>query len=116
MSPAQCSFDIAFASAGAKVRAGSLHVSDSAVARVIDELNYLRSNHSDVMEAETDARNTLDSAVKKHKELTAQINEKKATNHNYQKQLEDLLGQKLGLQANVSAAGESQSTQRQPFH
>lgn len=104
-------FDIAVASAGARVKAGSLHVSDSAVARVINELTYLRSNHSDVMEAETDARSALDSALMNHGKLKVQIDEKKAANDNYQKQVEDLLGQKLSLQANLSAAGEPQSTQ-----
>lgn len=116
MSPVRRSFDVAFASAGVRVKAGSLHVSDSAVARVLNELNYLRSNHSDVMEAETDARSTLDSAVKNHQKLKVQIQEKKAANDNYQKQVEDLLMQKLSLQANLSAIGEPQSTQRPPLH
>lgn len=112
---AQC-FGIAFASAGARVKAGSLHVSDSAVARVINELNYLRSNHSDVMEAETDARSALDTAVNNHNKLKVQIDAKKAANINYQKQVEDLLGQKLSLQANLSAAGQPQSTRKQQLH
>lgn len=116
MSPVWCSFDIISASAGARVKAGSLHVSEPAVARVIDELNYLRSNHSDVMEAETDARSALDSASKNHEKLKGQIEEKKAANKDYQKQVEDLLGQKLSLQANLSAAGEPQSTRRKPVH
>lgn len=103
---------MAFASAGARVKAGSLHVSDSAVARVLNELNYLRSNHSDVMEAETDARGAFDSALKNHEKLKVQIDEKKAANDNYQKQVEDLLAQKLSLQANLSAAGEPQKQRK----
>lgn len=88
----------------AKVKSGSIHVSDSAVAKVINELNYLRSNHSDVMEAESEAKSALDSALKKHQRLKVQIGEKKAANDIYQKQVEDLLAQKLSLQANLSAA------------
>lgn len=88
---------------------GSIHVSDSAVAKVINELNYLRSNHSDVMEAKAKAKSALDNAQKKREELKVQIAEKKAANDNYQKQVEALLEQKLSLQANLSTAGKSQS-------
>lgn len=84
-------------------------MSDSAVARVLNELNYLRSNHSDVIEAETDARSALDSAQKNHQKLKVQIEEKKAANNDYQRQVEDLLVQKLSLQANVSTLGKPQS-------
>lgn len=91
-------------------------MSDSAVARVINELSYLRSNHSDVMEAETEAKSTLDTALKHHEQLKVQIAEKKAANDDYQKQVEALLEQKINLQANISAAGEPQSTQSQPVH
>lgn len=110
------SSSIALTSAGSRVKSGSLHVSDSAVARVLNELNYLRSNHSDVMEAEADARSALESVKKNHEKLKVQIDEKKAANDNYQRQVEDLLGQKLSLQANLSAFGKPQSTQRQPVH
>lgn len=91
----------------AGVKSGSLHVSDSAVAKVINELSYLRSNHSDVMEAETEAKSALDNALKNHKQLKVQIAEKKSANDNYQKQVEALLEQKLTLQANLSAAEDS---------
>lgn len=91
-------------------------MSDSAVAKVINELSYLRSNHSDVMEAETEAKSALDNALKNHKQLKVQIAEKKTANDNYQKQVEALLEQKLTLQANLSAAGEPQNTQGQPVH
>lgn len=91
-------------------------MSDSAVAKVINELSYLRSNHSDVMEAETEAKSALDNALKNHKQLKVQIAEKKTANDNYQKEVEDLLEQKLTLQANLSAAGEPQNTQGQPVH
>lgn len=68
------------------------------------------------MEAETDARSALDSAQKNHQKLKVQIEEKKAANNDYQRQVEDLLVQKLSLQANVSTIGKPQSTQRQPVH
>lgn len=99
-----------FTSAGARVKEVSLHVSHSAVAKVINELDDLRSNHSDVMEAEAEAKSALDSAIKNHDQLKAQITEKEATNENYQKQLEVLLKEKSTLQANLSALGELHST------
>lgn len=98
-----------FTSAGAKVKEVSLHVSHSAVAKVLNELDDLRSNHSDVMEAEAEAKSALDSAIKNHNQLKAQITEKEAANENYQKQVEVLLKEKSALQANLSALGELHS-------
>lgn len=68
------------------------------------------------MEAETEAKSALDDALKNHKQLKGQIAEKKAANDDCQKQVEALLERKLTLQANLSAAGEPQSTQGQPVH
>lgn len=99
-----------FTSAGARVKEVSLHVSHSAVAKVINELDDLRSNHSDVMEAEAEAKSALDSAIKNHNQIKAQITEKEAANENYQKQVEVLLKEKSTLQANLSALGELHST------
>ncbi|XP_030248260.1 CD209 antigen-like protein E isoform X1 [Sparus aurata] len=91
----------------AKVREGSFHVSHSAVAPIIDELNYLRSNHSDVIEAEEEAKNTLERAVKNHAQLKQKIEKQKTINDNYQKQVEELQGELINLQSNMSALEEN---------
>lgn len=61
------------------------------------------------MEAEAEAKSVLDSAIKNHDQLKAQITEKEAANENYQKQVEVLLKEKSALQANLSALGELHS-------
>uniref|UniRef100_A0A671U7I1 C-type lectin domain-containing protein n=1 Tax=Sparus aurata TaxID=8175 RepID=A0A671U7I1_SPAAU len=92
-----------FTFSGAKVREGSFHVSHSAVAPIINELNYLRSNHSDVIEAEEEAKNALERAVKNHTQLKEKIEKQKTINDNYQKQVEELQKEQINLQSNLSA-------------
>ncbi|XP_070776808.1 CD209 antigen-like protein D [Enoplosus armatus] len=87
----------------AKVREGSLQVSHSAATQLISELNYLRSNHSDVMEAEEEAKNAFERAVKNHAQLKVTIEQQKTINDEYQKQIEALLTEKTNLQSNISA-------------
>uniref|UniRef100_A0A665WFI3 C-type lectin domain-containing protein n=1 Tax=Echeneis naucrates TaxID=173247 RepID=A0A665WFI3_ECHNA len=60
-------------SLGAKVKDGSHQVSHLAATQLINELDYLRSNHSQVMQAEEAAKKALERAVKNHKQLQAQI-------------------------------------------
>ncbi|XP_036927806.1 oxidized low-density lipoprotein receptor 1-like [Acanthopagrus latus] len=87
----------------AKVREGSLHVSHSAVAPIIDELNFLRSNHSDVIEAEEEAKIALERAAKNHAQLKEKIEKQRTINDNYQKQVEELQEELIHLQSNMSA-------------
>ncbi|XP_070698760.1 CD209 antigen-like protein 2 [Pempheris klunzingeri] len=87
----------------AKVKEGSIQVSHSAAAQLINELNFLRSNHSDVIKAKEEAKNTLDSAIKNHAQLKVQIEQQKTINENYQKQIEALQAEKSTLQSNISA-------------
>ncbi|KAM8737848.1 uncharacterized protein AB9X84_022765 isoform 1-T1 [Acanthopagrus schlegelii] len=91
----------------AKVREGSLHVSHSAVAPIINELNFLRSNHSDVIEAEEEAKIALERAVKNHAQLKEKIEKQKTINDNYQKQVEELQEELINLQSNMSALEEN---------
>lgn len=91
----------------AKVREGSLQVSHSAATELINELNYLRSNHSDVIEAEEEAKRALESALKNHAQLKERIEQQKIINGNYQRQIEALQTEKKNLQANASALEET---------
>ncbi|XP_023273002.1 CD209 antigen-like protein E isoform X1 [Seriola lalandi dorsalis] len=87
----------------ARVKQGSLQVSHSAATQLIDELNYLRSNHSDVIEAEEEAKKELQREIKSHAQLKVQIQQLKTMNNGYQKQIEGLRAEKTTLQSNISA-------------
>ncbi|XP_056250248.1 CD209 antigen-like protein E [Seriola aureovittata] len=87
----------------ARVKQGSLQVSHSAATQLIDELNYLRSNHSDVIEAEEEAKKELQREIKSHAQLKVQIQQLKTMNDGYQKQIEGLRAEKTTLQSNMSA-------------
>ncbi|KAK2826131.1 hypothetical protein Q5P01_020345 [Channa striata] len=87
----------------ARVKEGSLHVSHSAVTQLLNELDYLRSNHSDVMEAEEEAKKALERALKHHEQLKEQIDKQKTINDGYQRQIETLKTEKTNLQSNISA-------------
>ena len=97
-----------FSFSGAKVREGSLHVSHSVAKQLMDELNFLRSNHSGVIEAEEEAKKALETALKNHTHLKVQIEQQKTINDGYQRQIEALLTEKTNLQANISALGEAE--------
>ncbi|XP_034015408.1 CD209 antigen-like protein E [Thalassophryne amazonica] len=86
----------------AKVKEDSVEVSHSVAAQVISELNLLRSNHSEVMEAEEAAKKTLESKRKEQRQLMDQIEQKKTINDQYQKQVEVLVNEKLQLKSNLS--------------
>ncbi|XP_040916002.1 C-type lectin domain family 4 member M-like isoform X2 [Toxotes jaculatrix] len=88
---------------GAKVKEGSLNNSHSAAAQLINELNYLRSNHSDAMKAEEEAKQALEKALENHAQLKVQIEQQKTINDGYQRQVEVLRAEKTNLQANISA-------------
>lgn len=91
---------------GAKVKEGSLHISNPAVTQLFSELDYLRSNHSDVIEAEEEAKKALESAINNHKEVKVKIEQLKTVNDGYQKQMQALQVEKANLKSNVSALGE----------
>ncbi|XP_071354398.1 CD209 antigen-like protein E [Trachinotus anak] len=87
----------------AKVKEGSLQVSHSAATQLINELNYLRSNHSDVIEAEEEAKKALERAIKNHAQLKVQIQQLTTINDGYQRQIEALKTEKTNLKSNISA-------------
>ncbi|XP_071355029.1 CD209 antigen-like protein C [Trachinotus anak] len=87
----------------AKVKEGSLQVSHSAATQLINELNYLRSNHSDVIEAEEEAKKALERAIKNHAQLKVQIQQLTTINDGYQRQIEALRTEKTNLKSNISA-------------
>uniref|UniRef100_A0A4W6EY88 C-type lectin domain-containing protein n=1 Tax=Lates calcarifer TaxID=8187 RepID=A0A4W6EY88_LATCA len=87
----------------AKVKDGSLQVPHSAATQLINELSYLRSNHSDVIEAEEEATKALERALKNHAQLKVKIEQQRTINDGYQKQIEALRAEKTNLQSNISA-------------
>lgn len=100
--------EVVFTSAGAKVKQGSLQVSHTAAAELIDGLEDLRSNHSNVMEAREEAKSAFDAALKNHTQMKKQIAELKAANDNYQKQTEVLEKERASLKANYTALSEAE--------
>ncbi|XP_040916000.1 CD209 antigen-like [Toxotes jaculatrix] len=86
-----------------KVKEGSLHVSHPAATQLINELNYLRSNNSDAMKAQEEAKQALQKALKNHAQLKVQIEQQKTINDGYHRQVEVLRAEKANLQANISA-------------
>ncbi|XP_042245010.1 C-type lectin domain family 4 member M-like [Thunnus maccoyii] len=87
----------------AKVKEASLQVPHSAATELINELNYLSSNYSDVIEAEKEAKKALEAANKNHEQLKLQIEQQKTINDGYQRQMEALRTEKTNLQTNISA-------------
>ncbi|XP_050934304.1 uncharacterized protein LOC108892423 [Lates calcarifer] len=87
----------------AKVKDGSHQVSHSAATQLINELNDLRSNHSDVIESAEQAKKALEREVKNHAELKMKIEQQRTINDGYQKQIEALRAEKTNLQSNISA-------------
>lgn len=95
--------------AGVKVTKGSIHVSHSAAAHLINKLNDLTSEHSAVLEAEEEAKNAFDNVLKNHTQLKLEIEKTKEINDNYQRQLDVLQEERNNLQANVSTLGETET-------
>lgn len=93
---------------GARVKGGSIHVTHSAATQLTSELDYLLSNHSDVIKAEEEANRTLENARKNHTQLQVKIEQQKTINEGYQRQIEALQKEKTSLQANVSSLGEQE--------
>ncbi|KAM4542822.1 C-type lectin domain family 4 member G-like [Odontesthes bonariensis] len=87
----------------AKVKEGSLQVSHSAASQLISELSFLRSNHSDVIEAEEEAKRALEKAKSEHAQIKEQIEQLKTINDGYQKQIEALSAEKTNVLSNISA-------------
>uniref|UniRef100_A0A4W6EXA6 C-type lectin domain-containing protein n=1 Tax=Lates calcarifer TaxID=8187 RepID=A0A4W6EXA6_LATCA len=92
-----------FTSSGAKVKDSSHQVSHSAATQLIIELNYLRSNHSDVIESAEQAKKALEREVKNHAELKARIKQHRTINDGYQRNIEALQAEKSLLQSDISA-------------
>ncbi|XP_053191391.1 C-type lectin domain family 4 member M-like [Scomber japonicus] len=87
----------------ARVKEASLQAPHSAATQLINELNFLRSNHSDVIEAEEEAKKALEAAIKNHAQLKVQIEQQKTINDDFQRQMEALSTEKTSLQTNISA-------------
>uniref|UniRef100_A0A3P8RPM9 C-type lectin domain-containing protein n=1 Tax=Amphiprion percula TaxID=161767 RepID=A0A3P8RPM9_AMPPE len=87
----------------ARVKEGSLHISHPTAAQLISELADLRSNHSDMIEAEVEAKTTLERAIKSHAQLKVKIEQLKTNNDVYQRQIEALRAEKTNLQVNISS-------------
>ncbi|XP_017269151.1 CD209 antigen-like protein C [Kryptolebias marmoratus] len=87
----------------ARIKENSLQVSHSAASQLIGELTFLRSNHSDVIEAKEEAKRALDMAIKNHTQLKEQIKQQEIMIDGYQRQLKALRAEKTSLQANISA-------------
>ncbi|XP_047467267.1 uncharacterized protein LOC125023800 [Mugil cephalus] len=84
----------------ANVKEGSLNASHLAVT---SELDYLRSNHSDLTKAEEEANRALETARKNHTQLKVKIEQLKAINDDYQRQYVALRKEKGILQSDVSS-------------
>ena len=61
-----------------------------------------------MIEAEEEAKNALERAVKNHAQLKEKIEKQKTINDNYQKQVEELQKELINLQSNLSALGEQE--------
>ncbi|XP_028252058.1 hepatic lectin-like isoform X2 [Parambassis ranga] len=85
-----------------KFREGSVQASHSAAAQLLTELNDLRSNHSDVIKAEEEAKKELDMEIKNQAQLKAKIEQLKTANKDYQGQIQALRTEKDNLQSNIS--------------
>ncbi|RVE57145.1 hypothetical protein OJAV_G00213460 [Oryzias javanicus] len=85
----------------------SLKDSHSAALKLIDELTDLRSNHSDLIEAEEEAKRVLQMKIQDHVKLKEQIQQQTALNENYQIQFQALQTEKENLQANITALEET---------
>ncbi|KAF3701271.1 C-type lectin domain family 4 member M CD209 antigen-like protein 1 [Channa argus] len=96
-------FSQVFFTSGARVKDGSFHISHSTVTQLINELDYLHSNHSDVIEAEEEAKKALERALKHHQQLKEQIEQQKIISDGYMRQIETLRTEKTSLQSNISA-------------
>lgn len=93
---------------GARVRDdSSLKVSHSAALKLISELTDLRSNHSDLIEAEEEAKSLVQMKIQDHVKLKEQIQELTVLNSDYQRQFEALQTDKESLQANITTLGKS---------
>ncbi|KAM6912270.1 C-type lectin domain family 9 member A-like [Xenentodon cancila] len=88
---------------GAKVKEGSFHVTHSAASQLIDKIDFLRSNHSDVVEAEEESKRELTRVIQNHAQLKEQIEQQKVINGERWKKIEALQVEKTILQSNISA-------------
>ncbi|XP_030574819.1 hepatic lectin-like [Archocentrus centrarchus] len=86
----------------AKVKEGSFHISHPAVTQLFSELDFLQSNHSDVIEAEEEAKKALERAIKNHEEIKVKIEQLKTIGDDFWKQMESLRTVKTNLQSNIS--------------
>ncbi|XP_036065751.1 C-type lectin domain family 4 member E isoform X2 [Oryzias melastigma] len=85
----------------------SLKDSHSAALKLIGELTDLRSNHSDLIEAEEKTKRLLQMKIQDHVKLKEQIKQLTAQNIVNQRQLESLKIEKENLQTNITALGET---------
>ncbi|KAM6912269.1 uncharacterized protein FYW49_010784 [Xenentodon cancila] len=86
----------------AKVKEGSFHVTHSAASQLIEKIDFLRSNHSDVVEAEEESKRELTRVIQNHAQLKEQIEQQKVINGECWKKIEALQVEKTILQSNIS--------------
>ncbi|XP_029981888.1 C-type lectin domain family 12 member B-like isoform X2 [Sphaeramia orbicularis] len=87
----------------ATVKQGSDQVSHTAASELISKLKYLRSSHSDMIEAEEEAKKQLEKVLSDHANLKMQLEHQKEINDGCQKGIEDLHTEQALLQSNLSA-------------
>ncbi|XP_029981889.1 uncharacterized protein LOC115413285 isoform X3 [Sphaeramia orbicularis] len=90
----------------ATVKQGSDQVSHTAASELISKLKYLRSSHSDMIEAEEEAKKQLEKVLSDHANLKMQLEHQKEINDGCQKGIEDLHTEQALLQSNLSALGQ----------
>ncbi|KAM9708188.1 C-type lectin domain family 10 member A-like isoform 3-T3 [Menidia menidia] len=86
----------------AELKAGSLQQSHSATSQLISELSFLRSNHSDVIEAEEEAKRELGKVISNHAQLKKKTEQLRTISDDFWKQIVALRADKANLQANIS--------------
>uniref|UniRef100_UPI003AB0D1DD uncharacterized protein n=1 Tax=Centroberyx gerrardi TaxID=166262 RepID=UPI003AB0D1DD len=92
----------------AKASEGYLQIPHSAAEPFAIELNYLRSNHSNLIKAKEEAQKALEMELTGHLQLKLQVEHQKTLNDGLQSQIETLQAERTALQSNKSAFGETE--------
>ncbi|XP_055362028.1 CD209 antigen-like [Betta splendens] len=87
----------------ARVKERSLHVPSLAEVQLVNALNNLRSNYSNITEAADEAKKTLKTVINNHAQLKTQIKLKSVIIDNYQKEIQTLRTESNQLQSNLTA-------------
>lgn len=81
----------------------------SAVRQLLNELEDLRSRHSDVTNDVEQTKQAIAKAIKDHTNLMKQIEQQKTVTDRYWKQIKALKSDLSILKSNVSASGQKES-------